>query len=94
MGVVFILESTSKFLNSIKSNIEIEFDDFNQASIVHDSILLEFESSPDYRSTMNIIQEGNVLILSIDAEDATSFRASLNSAIKWMKLSVEINELV
>ena len=49
MGVVFILESTSKFLNSIKSNIEIEFDDFNQASIVHDSILLEFESSPDYR---------------------------------------------
>lgn len=94
MGVVFILESTSKFLNSIKSNIEIEFEDCNQARIVHDSILLEFESSPDYRSTMNIIQEGNVLILSIDAEDATSFRASLNSAIKWMRLSVEINELV
>ncbi len=43
---------------------------------------------------MNIIQDGNVLILSIDAEDATSFRASLNSAIKWMRLSVEINELV
>ena len=29
----------------------------------------------------------------IDAEDSTSFRASINSAIKWIKLSLEINNL-
>ena len=80
-------------MNSIKSIIEVEFDNAVQAEIVHKSILLEFESSPDYRSQMDVTREGNVLFLHIVAEDATSFRASLNSAIKWMKLSLEINEL-
>ena len=90
---VSILESTSKYLNSIKSNIEIEFDSSNQAKIVHDAVLLEFEGSPDFRSKMSIVQDDNILVLKICAEDATSFRASLNSAIKCMNLSLEINEL-
>jgi len=56
--------------------------------------LLEFETAPDYRSSMTISVEGNSIIIRIDAEDATSFRASINSAIKWIKLALEINELV
>jgi len=43
---------------------------------------------------MTIEVEGNSIIIRIDAEDATSFRASINSAIKWIKLALEINELV
>lgn len=35
----------------------------------------------------------NTILINIDADDATSFRASINSAIKWIRLSVEINEL-
>ena len=42
---------------------------------------------------MDLILEKNQIIIKINAEDATSFRASINSAIKWIKLSVEINEL-
>ena len=34
------------------------------------------------------------LIINIESKDATSFRASINSAIKWIKLSLEINELI
>ena len=55
--------------------------------------MLEFETSPDYRSSMDLKLDKNSIIITIDAEDATSFRASINSAIKWIKLSVEINEL-
>ncbi|MCQ2964989.1 MAG: hypothetical protein MJ203_05425 [archaeon] len=61
--------------------------------MVYKSILLEFETAPDYRSSMELELNGNSIIIKIDAEDATSFRASINSAIKWMKLAVEINEL-
>ena len=32
-------------------------------------------------------------LIRINAEDSTSFRASVNSAIKWIKLSLEINNL-
>ena len=42
---------------------------------------------------MDLEINGNSIIIKIDAEDATSFRASINSSIKWMKLAVEINEL-
>ena len=80
-------------LESVKSNIVIEFESNNQAKIIYDSILLEFETAPDYRSSMTLELEGSNIVINIDAEDSTSFRASVNSAIKWIKLSLEINSL-
>ena len=37
--------------------------------------------------------EDSKILINIDAEDSTSFRASINSAIKWIKLALEINNL-
>ena len=80
-------------LESVKSDIAIEFDSNEQAKIIYDSIILEFETAPDYRSSMNIELKGSKILINIDAEDSTSFRASVNSAIKWINLAVEINNL-
>ncbi len=80
-------------MESINSEIAIDFKDEKQAEIVYNAILLEFETSPDYRSSMDLTLDGKSILIAIMAEDATSFRASINSAIKWIKLSVEINEL-
>ena len=80
-------------LESVKSNIVIEFENPSQAKIIYDSIILEFETAPDYRSSMTLDLDGSNIIINIDAEDSTSFRASVNSAIKWIKLSLEINNL-
>ena len=80
-------------LNSVKSNIVVDFESTSQAQIIYEAILLEFETAPDYRSTMSLILNDSCIIIDIDAEDSTSFRASLNSAIKWIKLSLEINVL-
>ena len=80
-------------LESVKSNIVIEFESAEQAKIVYDSILLEFKTAPDYRSSMTLELDGSNIIINIDAEDSTSFRASVNSAIKWIRLSLEINNL-
>jgi len=80
-------------LERVKSNIAVEFESSSQAKIIYDSIILEFETAPDFRSSMTIeLDESNILI-NIDAEDSTSFRASVNSAIKWIKLALEINNL-
>ncbi len=80
-------------LESVKSDISVEFNNRIQAKIVYDSIILEFETAPDFRSSMTIELEGSKILIRIDAEDSTSFRASINSAIKWIKLALEINNL-
>ena len=80
-------------LESVKSRIDVEFDNSAQAKIIYDSIILEFETAPDYRSSMELTLEDNRIIINIDAQDSTSFRASVNSAIKWMNLSLQINNL-
>ncbi len=80
-------------LESVKSNISVEFEDSSQAKIIYDAIILEFETAPDFRSSMTIDLDGSNILINIDAEDSTSFRASVNSAIKWIKLALEINNL-
>lgn len=80
-------------LESIKSDIAIEFENKKQAKIIYESIILEFETAPDYRSSMSLTLDESRILIRIDAEDSTSFRASVNSAIKWIKLSLEINNL-
>ena len=80
-------------LESIKSDIAIEFENQKQAKIIYESIILEFGTAPDYRSSMSLTLDEYRILIRIDAEDSTSFRASVNSAIKWIKLSLEINNL-
>ncbi|MBQ6511783.1 KEOPS complex subunit Pcc1 [Methanobrevibacter sp.] len=81
-------------LESVKSDITIEFDNSKDAEIIYDSIILEFDTAPDYRSSMTVELDGKNILINIDAEDSTSFRASVNSAIKWIKLALEINNLI
>lgn len=85
--------NVSSPLESIKSDIAIEFENQKQAKIIYESIILEFETAPDYRSSMSLTLDESRILIRIDAEDSTSFRASVNSAIKWIKLSLEINNL-
>lgn len=80
-------------LESVKSNISVEFENSRQAEIIYDAIILEFETAPDFRSSMAIELDDKNILINIDAEDSTSFRASVNSAIKWIKLALEINNL-
>ena len=81
-------------LKEVNSEIVIEFNDTTQAEIIYKSIILEFQTAPDYRSSMEIKLQDNTINICIFAEDSTSFRASFNSAIKWVKLSLEINNLI
>lgn len=80
-------------LERVTSNITVEFESSSQAKIIYDSILLEFNTAPDFRSSMNLKLDGSNILIEIDAEDSTSFRASINSAMKWIKLALEINNL-
>ena len=68
-------------LESIKSDIAIEFENQKQAKIIYESIILEFETAPDYRSSMSLTLDEYRILIRIDAEDSTSFRASVNLSL-------------
>ena len=53
-------------LERVKSNIVIEFEDNSQAKIIYDSILLEFKTAPDFRSSMTIDLDGSNIVINID----------------------------
>jgi len=93
IGGINISNDSFNALNSVNSEIAIDFEDEKLAKIVYDSISLEFKTSPDNRSKMTLDLKDSKLIINIKSEDATSFRASINSAIKWIILSVEVADL-
>jgi len=80
-------------LKSVESEIEIVLDSNLQAQIVFDSVKPEIISSPSQRSSMEMLVKGKSIFLKIKSKDSASFRASLNSSIKWIMLSLEVFEL-
>ena len=52
-------------LESVKSEINIEFENSKQAKIIYDSIILEFQTAPDYRSSMDLTLKDNCIIINI-----------------------------
>jgi KEOPS complex subunit Pcc1 len=82
-----------KFLENIKTELEIEFDNPREAEIILGSIKPEINGSPSDRTSVNIDIHDNTLKIIINAKDTASFRASLNSYLRWIKLSKEVINL-
>lgn len=80
-------------LKSVESEIEIIMDSQLQAQVVFDSVNPEIISSPSQRSSMEMTIDGKTIFIKINSKDSASFRASLNSSIKWILLSIEVFDL-
>jgi len=89
---VLILERY-QFLEGIEIEIEIEFENQDEAEVVLEAIKPEIDGSPSDRTSVNINIHKSRLKMIINADDAASFRASMNSYLRWIKLSKEIIDL-
>lgn len=74
----------------IKTKINVDFENENLSKIIYDSLVIDVDNSPNYRSTMDLDLEGSIITININSQDITSFRASINSIIKLMILSKQI----
>ena len=84
---------SSSILVGVESELEIEFENPNEVDIILGSIKPEINGSPSDRTSVTITTDGNNLLINIEAEDNASFRASLNSYLRWIKLSSDILDL-
>lgn len=77
----------------IKAEFEIKFESSKDAEVVFKTIKPELQSAPSDRSSVNLDLNGNILNLVIDAEDTPSLRASINSYLRWIILSCDVQNL-
>ena len=85
-----IVIKVSDILEKIETEFTVEFDDDNEAKILYNSILPEIEAETNQRSISSIDLNDDKIIIKIISQDIVSFRASINSYVRWIKLSEEI----
>jgi len=83
----------SYFLECVETELEIEFENSKEAEIVLKSIKPEINGSNSDRTSVNMNIHDNTLKIFINAPDTASFRAALNSYLRWVKLSYEVINL-
>lgn len=81
-------------LENIETVFNIEYDNSHDAEIVYNSIKPEISFARGERSTSEIELEDNVIVIRIFSTDVVSLRASINSYVRWIKLSNEILNLI
>ena len=77
----------------INAEFQIKFEHSLDAEVVLKTIEVELKNAPSDRSSVTASLDGNILYLTIDAEDTPIFRASVNSYLRWIILSHEIQKL-
>lgn len=86
--------SDENILDSIETVFNVEYDNCHDAEIVFNSIRPEISFARGDRSTSEILLEDNVIVIKIFSNDVVSLRASINSYVRWIKLSNEILNLI
>ncbi len=79
-----------KILDNIETIFEIELDNSHDAEIIYNSIEPELTFSHNDRSKTNLDLDENRIIITINSKDVVSLRASINSYVRWINLSMEI----
>ena len=73
----------------ILSSIKFEFNSANDAEIFYESFIPEFQDMPMKRSKWTISNpkaDSNEISFQINSEDATAFRATVNSLIQFANI--------
>ena len=77
-------------INQICMTVKIQVPDNQTCNFLYDALVLESGYNPNDRAQANLTVDNNLLILEINAKDSVSARASINSFMKWINLSLQI----
>ena len=81
---------TEQSIDCIEMLVNIKLEDEITCNLLFDAIALESSYNPNERAQADLVKEKDMLILKIKAKDLISARASINSFLKWMNLSLQI----
>lgn len=93
--ILRILKSAIKLaentiLNNIHTEFVLEMDTPEEARIIFNSIKPEIDFEQNERSKTDIRLDSNEIFINIESRDVVSLRASINSYVRWINLSLKI----
>jgi len=77
-------------IDKIEMDFQFKFKNEEICRLVFEALNLESDYNPNERAIASLEVQENILILKINAKDSVSARASVNSFLKWINLSLEI----
>lgn len=80
-------------IDCIEMMVNIKLEDENTCDLLYDALVLESTYNPNERAQADLEKDNDTLILKINAKDSISARASINSFMKWINLSLQIISL-
>lgn len=72
------------------THIKLHFDSEREARIIYSVLKPELVSAPSDRASVDFTRRKNEIELGIKATDAASFRAALNSYMRWIIVSLQM----
>lgn len=79
---------------SAKATLNLRFQDEKKLAASMAALKPEVNSSVTRRAKINLKSHGNMLVLSIDAEDTVALRANVNAYLRWVSSTINVIELV
>ena len=77
-----------------KASIRLKFNDSKQLSTILNAIKPETQTMQTTRASVKLEKDDNYLLLSVEAEDTTALRATLNAYLRWIQSTLNVIEVV
>ncbi len=75
------------------AHVKLHFDSEREAQVIHNALKPELISALSDRASVEFTRRKNEIELGIKAADAASFRAALNSYMRWIIVSLQVINL-
>jgi KEOPS complex subunit Pcc1 len=80
-------------LKAAEAEMEIAFDSEDEAEAIYRALLPEITSAPTDRARADLNLMGKNIYIKIEAKDAASFRAAINTYSRWIKVARSVMEV-
>ena len=77
-----------------KASIRLKFNDSKQLSTILNAIKPETQTMQTTRASVKLEKDDNYLLLSVEAEDTTALRATLNAYLRWINSTLNVIDVV
>lgn len=78
---------------SAKANISLAFDSAKNANAIYNALKPEMDAGPSDRTRVSLHLKKNIMDIDIEAADATSLRASVNTYFRWINMTKSLTEV-
>jgi KEOPS complex subunit Pcc1 len=77
-----------------QATIKLKFASEKQVDTILNALIPEAKAPPTQRSTVTLKKDGSSLTLTVEAQDTTALRATLNAYLRWINSALNVIDVV